>query len=125
MRLLLDTQLLYWYFYDDDRLSLKVTEAMNTADSVFISSVSLWEIAIKVRIGKMKADVGELAENISWGNLFELPIAHRHILELAKLPLLHSDPFDRMLIAQAISEEMWLLTADAQLPQYSELVVRV
>jgi PIN domain nuclease of toxin-antitoxin system len=97
---------------------------MNLAEEIFVSSASIWEIAIKVRIGKMNADPQELFDQIEVNNFRELPVLSRHALLVAKLPLYHSDPFDRILIAQAISEPLNLLTSDAQLRPYSELVIQ-
>jgi PIN domain nuclease of toxin-antitoxin system len=87
--------------------------------------VSLWEIAIKVRVGKLKADIPELLGSLEAANLLELPVLARHTPIVSVLPLYHADPFDRMLIAQAMSEPLHLLTADPQLKQYSELVIEV
>jgi PIN domain nuclease of toxin-antitoxin system len=98
---------------------------MDSAEAVYVSSVTLWEIAIKVRIGKMQADPEELVRRMDESGLIELSVRFTHAVEMAKLPLLHRDPFDRMLVAQAISESLFLITADNQLPQYSNLVIRI
>jgi PIN domain nuclease of toxin-antitoxin system len=98
---------------------------MNQAEEVFVSSASLWEIAIKVRLGKINADPEELFQQIEANGFQELPVWSKHALLVAKLPMHHSDPFDRLLIAQAISEPLHLLTADAQLKPYSELVILI
>jgi PIN domain nuclease of toxin-antitoxin system len=125
MILLLDTHTVYWYFYDDARMPSRSMEIMDSAEAVYVSSVTLWEIAIKVRIGKMQADPEELVRRMDESGLIELPVRFTHAVEMAKLPLLHRDPFDRMLVAQAISESLFLITADNQLPQYSNLVIRI
>ena len=125
MRLLLDTHIVYWYFYDDARVPKRALEIMQSAQSVYVSSVTLWEIAIKVRIGKMQAAPEEMIHRMDESGLLELPITFVHAVEVAKLPLLHGDPFDRMLVAQAIGESLFLITADSQLSQYSNLVIRV
>jgi PIN domain nuclease of toxin-antitoxin system len=96
---------------------------MNEADDILVSSVSIWEVAIKSRLGKMSADPEELFEQIAANDFAELPVFSKHTLVVARLPLLHSDPFDRLLIAQAMSEPLHLLTADPQLGQYSQLVI--
>jgi PIN domain nuclease of toxin-antitoxin system len=98
---------------------------MNRAGAVFVSSASIWEVAIKVRLGKMSADPQELFDQIEANGFYELPIFSKHALLVANLPMHHNDPFDRLLIAQAISEPLHLLTVDAQLKQYSELVIQV
>ncbi len=123
MRLLLDTQIFCWSFYEPERLSRGAFEAMRGAEKVFVSSASIWEIAIKVRLGKMNADPYELFEQIEANGFQELPVWSKHALLVAEMPMHHGDPFDRLLVAQAISEPLHLLTADAQLKQYSELVI--
>jgi PIN domain nuclease of toxin-antitoxin system len=125
MRLLLDTHIFCWWFYEPERLSREAFEVMNTAEKVFISSASIWEVAIKVRLGKMKADPHELFDRIEANGFQEMPVLSKHALLVADLPLYHTDPFDRLLIAQAMSEPLHLLTADPQLKQYSELVIQV
>lgn len=125
MRLLLDTHIFCWSFYEPQRISRGTRELMNQAEEVFVSSVSIWEIAIKVRLGKMGAEPKELFDQIAKNGFEELPMLSKHALFVANLPLHHADPFDRMLIAQAICEPLHLLTADAQLKQYSELVIQV
>lgn len=125
MRLLLDTHIFCWWFYEPERLSREAFEVMNTAEKVFVSSASIWEVAIKVRLGKMKADPQELFDRIEANGFQEMPVLSKHALLVADLPLYHTDPFDRLLIAQAMSEPLHLLTADPQLKQYSELVIQV
>jgi PIN domain nuclease of toxin-antitoxin system len=125
MRLLLDTHIFYWSFYERGQLSQKALQLIAEAEAIFVSSASLWEIAIKARLGKIKADPRELLDQIVLSGFQELPVLSRHAIRVAELPLYHTDPFDRLLIAQAISEPLHLLTADAQLKQYSELVIQV
>ena len=125
MRLLLDTQIFCWSFYEPERLSRGAFKAMRGAEKVFVSSASIWEVAIKVRLGKMNADPLELFQQIEANGFEELPVWSKHALLVANLPLHHADPFDRLLIVQAISEPLHLLTVDAQLKPYSELVILV
>jgi PIN domain nuclease of toxin-antitoxin system len=125
MRLLLDTHIFCWSFYEPQRISGETRELMNEAEEVFVSSASIWEIAIKVRLGKINADPEELFHQIEANGFQELPVSSKHALLVAKLPMHHTDPFDRLLIAQAMSEPLHLLTADAQLKPYSELVILV
>ncbi len=125
MRLLLDTHIFYWSLYETRRLSRITAEIMHGAEAVFVSSASIWEVAIKVRLGKMNADPQELVDHIAASGFHELPIRSRHAILVAGLPMYHTDPFDRLLIAQAMSEPLHLLTADPQLKQYSELVILV
>jgi len=125
MRLLLDTHVFYWSFYERLRLSKRTLRLIDQAEEIFVSSASIWEIAIKVRLGKIKADLQELTDSFEPSGFQELPVWSRHALVVAGLPLHHTDPFDRLLIAQAICEPLHLVTADAQLKQYSELVILV
>jgi PIN domain nuclease of toxin-antitoxin system len=125
MRLLLDTHIFCWSFYEPQRISRETRELMSRAEEVFVSSASMWEVAIKVRLGKMDANPQELFDQIASNGFKELPVWSRHALLVAKLPMHHADPFDRLLIAQAISEPLHLVTADPQLKQYSELVIQV
>ena len=125
MRILADTHIVYWLFYEPHKLPSAARTILDDADAVFVSAVSLWEIAIKVRVGKLKADLPELLASIEAANLLELPVLARHTPLVSTLPLYHADPFDRLLIAQAISENLHLLTADPHLQQYSELVIQV
>lgn len=125
MRLLLDTHIFCWSFYEPRRISFETRALMNRAEEIFVSTASIWEVAIKSRLGKMDADPLELFDQIEANHFRELPVWSKHALLVAKLPMHHADPFDRLLIAQAISEPLHLLTADAQLKQYSELVIQV
>jgi PIN domain nuclease of toxin-antitoxin system len=125
MRLLLDTHIFCWSFYEPERLSRQALKIIRGAEEVFVSSASIWEVAIKVRLGKMKADPQELFEQIEANGFHELPVWSKHSLLVASLPMHHADPFDRLLIAQAMSEPMHLLTGDPQFKPYSELVIQV
>jgi PIN domain nuclease of toxin-antitoxin system len=125
MRLLLDTQIVYWFFHEPQNLTKAARQLMTDAEAVLVSSVSVWEIAIKVRIGKMKANPRRIVELMEVAGFRELPVFSRHTVLVADLPMYHGDPFDRLLIAQAMAEALNLLTADAQLKQYSNLVIEV
>ncbi len=125
MRLLVDTQIVYWVHYEPERLPLAAKRYMDDAAAVYVSAASVWEIAMKVKLGKLKANADELAEMLHESGMRELPVFSRHALLVAKLPLLHSDPFDRLLIAQAMSEPLRLLTTESRMSQYSELVIQV
>ena len=125
MKLLVDTHIVYLQFYEQKRLPERARELIIGAEAVFVSSASIWEIAIKVKLGKLKADPKRLLERIDASGMRELPVFSRHTVLVADLPLLHSDPFDRLLIAQAMSEPLHLLTTDSRLKQYSELVIQV
>jgi PIN domain nuclease of toxin-antitoxin system len=124
-RLLLDTHILYWWFYEHQKVSQEAFEVIKSADEVFFSAASIWEIAIKVRLGKMTADPLKIIHWTGQNDFIELPILSRHGAVVATLPMHHTDPFDRLLVAQAISEPLHLLTVDSKLKPYSELVIQV
>jgi PIN domain nuclease of toxin-antitoxin system len=125
MRLLLDTHVFLWVVTDSARLSEEARRLLESADVVFVSSASIWEIAIKARLGKIEADPARMLDAIEATGFQELPVLGRHAAWVVKLPLHHRDPFDRLLLAQAIIEPMRLVTGDEQLLAYSELVIRV
>ena len=125
MRLLLDTHMLLWLMNGNERLTPRARVLIDSASDVYVSAASIWEVAIKRRVGKMEENPEELVATLGKAGLIDLPVEPRHALVTAQLPLLHRDPFDRMLVAQAISETMRLLTTDAQLAAYTELVITV
>ena len=122
MRLLLDTQIYLWFLADSTRLSKAARLKIKNADEVLVSAASIWEASIKAALGKLSADPAKLVEGIQASGFTELPIRSSHGALVATLPAHHRDPFDRMLVAQAMVEPAHLLTADSTLGQYSELV---
>ncbi len=122
MNLLLDTHFLLWIANGDPRLTAKARKIISAADAVHMSAASLWEISIKVGIGKLAVDVDALAECLDAAGLIELPVTIAHARTLKSLPNHHRDPFDRLLVAQAMTEPMYLLTADAGLAAYGAVV---
>jgi PIN domain nuclease of toxin-antitoxin system len=125
VRLLLDTHVLLWLMEDNSRLTRQARSLIAEATEVYVSSASMWEIAIKSGIGKIEEGAETVAAKLEAAGLKELNVTHRHAIATGKLPRLHKDPFDRLLIAQAISELMRFVTADEQLSRYSELVVTI
>ncbi len=125
MKLLLDTHILLWVMQDSPQLGPAARKRLADATQIHVSSVSLWEAAIKCRLGKLKVDLDALDDHLAQVEFTALPVTWAHARQLRELPLLHGDPFDRMLIAQAMTEPMHLLTHDAALAAYSELVVVV
>lgn len=125
MRLLLDTHVFLWSVADSPELPKKAKDAIRDADEVFVSAASLWEISIKVGLGKLKANPQEFVRAISASGFTELPITALHAAQVETLPEHHKDPFDRLLVAQALTEPMHLLTADAQLKVYTDLVIHI
>lgn len=122
MRLLLDTHVFLWCIKDDRKLSKQARSKILQASEVYISSASIWEVTIKVKLKKLEIDLSEMVDAIAKSEFSELPITTQHAIAVSRLPDLHRDPFDRMLIAQAISEPLTFLTADAELKNYSDLV---
>ena len=104
---------------------MKARVTIGQAERVYVSAATIWEIAIKVRLGKLKADVDKVIAEIAANDFEELPVFARHAWLVAQLPAIHGDPFDRLLVAQAQAETMRLLTADARLTKYSDLVIPV
>jgi PIN domain nuclease of toxin-antitoxin system len=123
MRLLLDTHVFLWAVAGSPSLKPAARRMMQSADEVYVSAASIWEIAIKVRLGKLQADPEELAVAIDASGFRELPVKAAHGAGVARLALHPHDPFDRLLIAQALAEPLKLLTADETLTRYSDLVV--
>ena len=120
MRLLLDTHIYLWAL--SGTLKPAVRRLIEGADEVFVSAASIWEVAIKAKLGKLDADPREVAAAIEPSGFTELPIHAAHAAAVADLALHHSDPFDRLLVAQALAEPLRLVTADPNLAKYSDLV---
>ncbi|WP_334189726.1 type II toxin-antitoxin system VapC family toxin [Noviherbaspirillum sp.] len=122
MRLLLDTHVYLWWLQDHPKLSKEGRAKIIDASEVYISSASIWEASIKAGIGKLEVDINQLVSEIANSGFLELPIAAKHAAMVMQLPDIHRDPFDRILIAQALCEPLRLLTVDGILKDYSELV---
>lgn len=122
MRILLDTHLFLWCIKDDKRLSKVARSKILKATEVYVSSASIWEACIKIKLKKLEADISQMVDAIKESGFCELPITAYHAAAVSKLADIHKDPFDRILIAQAMSEPVTLLTVDAQLKGYSDLV---
>ena len=117
MTLLLDTQVILWWQRDDRRLRRAAREAIATADVVWVSAVSAWEVAIKTTLGKLR--LGEPFQVLLTADDFtELPMTLAHAGWLETLPRHHNDPFDRMLIAQALSQRATIVSSDRRLAPY-------
>ena len=122
MRLLLDTHAFIWASTEPIRLPLKVRTALvDPANEVLLSHACVWEIEIKLGLGKLQLlkPIEQIVDDqIRCNGLTELPIALRHIYALRQLPRIHRDPFDRLLVAQAISEQARLVSCDPILSRY-------
>ncbi|MBI6565520.1 type II toxin-antitoxin system VapC family toxin [Pseudomonas synxantha] len=125
MRLLLDTHILLWALNDDPRLSGKTHKLIENAADVYVSAATFWEMAIKVGVGKLAVDLDEIREYCLESGFVELPITSEHAIAVKDLEHHHKDPFDRLIIATAMSEPMKLLTADPQVAQYTSLAMLV
>ncbi|HUB88780.1 MAG TPA: type II toxin-antitoxin system VapC family toxin [Dyella sp.] len=125
MRLLLDTHIFLWAVTDDRKLSKAARKLIVEAEDVYVSSASIWEMSIKAGLGKLDADVNQLVSEIEAIGYTELPIRAKHAALVRDLPDIHRDPFDRLLVAQALSEPLRLLTADSHLSAYTDLVLTV
>ncbi|RYE20517.1 MAG: type II toxin-antitoxin system VapC family toxin [Sphingobacteriaceae bacterium] len=122
MRILIDTHILIWYLDGNDKLSDKLYYQLNDVQNdVFISIVSLWEIAIKMNIGKLSLSQSliEIQDYLTSKEFILLEVKFTHLNTLSTLPLHHKDPFDRLLIAQAIAENLTLISADQHFQAYA------
>jgi PIN domain nuclease of toxin-antitoxin system len=118
LRLLIDSQALLWHVLDDLRLGPTPTAAIEATDAeVLVSIASLWEIAIKSGLGKLEAP-DDLPERVQQLGFELLPITAAHVWRVRELPLHHRDPFDRLLIAQAQTDSLPIVTADPAFADY-------
>ncbi len=119
MKFLLDTHALLWWLADDDQLGAAAREVVaDPANDILISMVSLWEIAVKVRIGKLEADIEEIINAVQREGFTVLDIGMAHLVALARLPMHHRDPFDHLLIAQAMTEDATFMSEDRNAARY-------
>jgi len=127
VRLLLDTQVALWAVTDSPALSGKARQLILDADEVHVSVASVWEIAIKRALprGDMPVTSAQAVAAFEEAGYLMLPVKTAHVLQLENLPALHADPFDRLLVAQALSEPLTLLTGDRLLASYSSTIVRI
>ncbi|HCS21954.1 MAG TPA: PIN domain nuclease [Bacteroidetes bacterium] len=124
MNYLLDTHTFLWFLDGSNNLSMKArTSIENPENSKFISIASIWEIAIKMNLGKLKLDfkLEDLKEEIIRSNFEILPLDFEHLIELSNLEVIHNDPFDRIIISQAIAEKQTIISKDSNLSLYSRV----
>ena len=107
------------------QLKAPTRQMLQAASEVYVSAASIWQVAIKARLGKIEADPAKLVAAIEPSGFMHLPIGAAHAAGVALLEPHHNDPFDRLLIAQALAEPLKLVTTDALLQRYSDLVVIV
>jgi PIN domain nuclease of toxin-antitoxin system len=123
MQLLLDTNAFIWFFEASPRIN-SVRDFISLPDNeVYVSAVSWWEMAIKIRTGKLKLDFSEMKNFVIEHNFIDLPLIKETAELLLNFPKIHNDPFDHMLLAQAITAPMRFITGDAALAEYSSLVM--
>ena len=119
MRFLLDTHVLLWITGDPERIPIGLIATLEHADSkTFVSVASIWEVAIKIGQGKIRLSVEELLEELKKQPFEILPIEVRHVQGLTGLAPFHKDPFDRLLISQALTDDLVLVSVDRQFSQY-------
>jgi PIN domain nuclease of toxin-antitoxin system len=128
MKLLLDTQLLLWASAQPERLSPAARKQINDpANELLFSAASLWEVTIKNSLGRkdFRVEPALLRRGLLDNGYVELPITSQHAVNVEGLPPIHKDPFDRMLLSQALTDGIILLTTDARLARYRGPVRRV
>ena len=122
MNLIFDTHTMLWSMFEEWKLSATAAGLINDpANSLWVSVSCLWEIVIKIRIGKLKIpglDIQLVFDNLDSYRIRILPIRPEHLRLLQTLPMIHRDPFDRILIVQSISEGFPLITADRDIRKY-------
>ena len=123
-RLLLDTQVLLWALEDSPVLGVSTREAIvDPRNQIFVSAASVWEIAIKRALGKLRFNEN-VTETVEEAGFSALPVTLFHAEQAGALPPYHRDPFDRMLVAQAQAEGLAIVTQDANIPRYGVHSIR-
>ena len=128
MKLLLDTHILLWAAQGAEQLSSKAKALIEDPENqLYFSATSLWEIAIKNKLGRadFKVDLAVLRRNLLDNGFEEIAINSAHIIGVDALPNIHKDPFDRMLIAQTVVEGVTLMTADSAVAEYPVAVIKI
>ena len=122
MRLLLDTHIFLWFITGDTRLPETFKEAISdTENEAFLSVASFWEIVVKNQLGKLPLPESPgtyIPKERELHQIWSLPILESHLVQLSSLPLIHRDPFDRILICQAIANELTIVTVDPIIKSY-------
>jgi PIN domain nuclease of toxin-antitoxin system len=127
MKILLDTHIFLWFISGDSRLSIELRDAIRDSDNaIYLSVISIWESSIKYQLGKLPLPEPPeiyLPRQRDLHQITSLAIDERSVIQLAKLPPLHRDPFDRMLICQALENELTIATVDGAIRDYSVSVM--
>lgn len=122
MKVLLDTQIFVWIMVDDARLGRVARDTLGSADAIYLSTASIWEISIKRAQGRLTVP-DDLLDRVRASTIEPLAVTMEHGWLAGRLPMLHADPFDRMIIAQAISEGMTIVTSDRRMRGYGVPVI--
>ena len=117
-RYLLDSHILIWLDTGNERLTLSIREKLRNAEQRYLSAATAWELALKQAAGKLQLGA-TISSMLATFRLQELPVLIRHGERAAALPLHHGDPFDRMLVAQTLEENLILVTADRRMTEYA------
>ena len=125
MRLLLDTNIALWITTDRRALPAATRQLIDRAAAVLVSAATVWEIGIKVALGKLHVDMDDVIDDFTASGFQKLAVTWERGRAVRDLPDLHRDPFDRLLVAQAIIEPLHLVTSDRLLARYSDLVIVV
>ncbi|MGX9365342.1 type II toxin-antitoxin system VapC family toxin [Desulfoplanes sp. PS50] len=127
MNFLLDTHVFLWFAAYPEKLSDRAKQIiLNTKNSLFLSIVSLWEMQIKIQLGKLDIDTHLIDlwhDQQTKSQILFLPAKEEHVWTLPNLPQIHKDPFDRLLIAQSLCENMPFITADATISKYNVKII--
>ena len=123
MNLLLDTHIAIWSATNSPRLPRSARNIIERASALYVSAVTIWEMGLKSR--SLKIDVAQLVEGFAATGVRALPITWEHAVRFDEIATAHPDPFDRLLLAQAMHEPMHLLTSDSNLARYSDNVIEV
>lgn len=122
-KFLLDTHILLWWLGADDRLSDKFLKVISSQNNViYVSVINLWEMVLKQQLGKLSFP-NNLEEAIEDSGFLILPLKLKHVTTIRELENIHKDPFDRMLISQAIAEDITLITADQKMTRYKSVTI--
>jgi PIN domain nuclease of toxin-antitoxin system len=124
VRLLLDSHVFLWWKAADPRLTPTLVGAIAEAEAVYVSAASAWELGLKISLGKLRLPE-PVEDGIVSAGFTELPVRLRHTRRAVELPPHHSDPFDRLLVAQALVEDLTLMTHDERIMRYEVAILRV
>jgi PIN domain nuclease of toxin-antitoxin system len=122
--MLLDTHVVLWWLTDDETLADEIKDQLDREPDVYVSAATIWEVAIKQALGKLP-EPRDLPERIRDSGFAPLAISSEHAITAGRLPMIHRDPFDRMLIAQAQCEDLTLVTRDENCQKYDVALLPV